>query len=258
MGYVRAPMEAHLFEEMARTEDHHWWFRGRRNIIEAVLRQHLPAASERRMLDVGCGTGGNLPLLQRFGQVVGLEGSSDALALCRRRLGPDFPLHQGHIPEDIPPGRFDVVTAFDVLEHIPDAVGALRGIRAALAPQGLLVLTVPAFGFLWSEHDTVHHHQRRYTVDLLTGQLSAAGLRLRWSSYFNSLLFPPIAAVRLLQRVLPKSRKNELRSDVETGGSGLANQVLEALFSAERHVVPRVSLPFGVSLIAVAEPDAGN
>lgn len=251
-------MEAHLFEEMARTEDHHWWFRGRRTIIEAVLRQHLPAASERRMLDVGCGTGGNIPLLQRFGQVVGLEGSADALALCRRRLGPDFPLHQGHIPQDIPQGRFDVVTAFDVLEHIPDAVGALAGIRAALATQGLLVLTVPAFGFLWSEHDTVHHHQRRYTVDMLSGQLSAAGLRLRWSSYFNSLLFPPIAAVRLLQRVLPKPRDTAPRSDVETGGSGLANQVLEAVFSAERHVVPRVSLPFGVSLIAVAAPDAGN
>lgn len=252
-------MEAHLFEEMARTEDHHWWFRGRRNIIEAVLRQHLPPVSQRRILDVGCGTGGNLPLLQRFGQVVGLEGSPDALALCRRRLGPDFPLHQGHIPQDIPPGRFDVVTAFDVLEHIPDAEGALRGIRSALAPGGLLVLTVPAFGFLWSEHDTVHHHQRRYTVDLLTAQLTAAGLRPRWSSYFNSLLFPPIAAVRLLQRVLPKSRDNAPRSDVEvTGGSGLTNQVLEAVFSAERHVVPRVSLPFGVSLIAVASAEAGN
>ncbi|QRK08173.1 class I SAM-dependent methyltransferase [Archangium violaceum] len=252
-------MEAHLFEEMARTEDHHWWFRGRRNIIEAVLRQHLPPASQRRILDVGCGTGGNLPLLQRFGQVVGLEGSPDALALCRRRLGLDFPLHQGHIPQDIPPGRFDVVTAFDVLEHIPDAEGALRGIRSALAPGGLLVLTVPAFGFLWSEHDTVHHHQRRYTVDLLTAQLTGAGLRPRWSSYFNSLLFPPIAVVRLLQRLLPRPRNGAPRSDVEvTDGSGLTNQVLEAVFSAERHVVPRVSLPFGVSLIAVASAEAGN
>src|SRR5690242_65421 len=187
-------MEGYLFEEMARTEEHHWWFRGRRDVIEAVLRRYLPPASHRRILDVGCGTGGNLPLLQRFGHVEGLEGSTDALALCRRRLGPDFPLHQG---------------------HIPDAVGALRGLRSALAPDGLLVLTVPAFGFLWSEHDEVHHHQRRYTVDMLTGQLSAAGLRPRWSSYFNSLLFPPIAAVRLLQRLVPRPRTNGLRSDVE-------------------------------------------
>jgi SAM-dependent methyltransferase len=252
-------MEAHLYEEMARTEDHHWWFRGRRNVIEAVLRQHLPAAPHRRILDVGCGTGGNIPLLQRFGQVEGLEGSPDALALCRKRLGPDFPLHQGLIPGDIPPGRFDVVTAFDVLEHIPDVVGALQGIRSALAPDGLLVLTVPAFDFLWSEHDEVHHHQRRYTQALLAQHLAAAGLRPRWSSYFNSLLFPPIAAVRLLQRLAPKRQKNTLHSDVEVArGSGLVNQVLESLFSSERHVVPRVSLPFGVSLMAVASPEPGN
>ncbi|MGZ3458418.1 MAG: hypothetical protein ACXU86_07910, partial [Archangium sp.] len=144
-------------------------------------------------------------------------------------------------------------------EHIPDVVGALRGIRSALAPGGRLVLTVPAFGFLWSEHDEVHHHQRRYTVDLLTRQLAEAGLRPRWSSYFNSLLFPPIAAVRLLQRLAPKRRGNALRSDVEVAhGPGLANQVLEAVFSSERYLVPRVSLPFGVSLMAVASPEAGG
>lgn len=250
-------MEAHLFEEMARTEDHHWWFRGRRGIIEAVLREHLPPVAARRILDVGCGTGGNLPLLQGFGQVEGLEASEQARALCQRRMGASFVLHAGAVPQDLPAGPFDVVTAFDVLEHIPDAElpGALRGIRDVLAPAGRLVLTVPAFRFLWSEHDEVHHHQRRYTVALLTEQLSAAGLRVRWVSYFNSVLFPPIAAVRLLQRVLPHGRKGEPRSDVETTrGSGLVNQVLEAVFSAERHVVPRHSLPFGVSLIAVAGP----
>jgi SAM-dependent methyltransferase len=249
-------MEAHLYEEMARIEDHHWWFRGRRNVIEVVLRQHLPPTPDRRILDVGCGTGGNIPLLQRFGQVEGLEASPDALALCRARLGPDFPLHQGHLPEAVPPGRYDVVTAFDVLEHIPDVVGALRGIRSVLGPEGRLVLTVPAHAFMWSQHDVVHHHQRRYSLELLTEHLSAAGLRLRWSSYFNSILFPAIAAVRLLERVVPMQRKNQLRSDINLGrGSGLANQVLEAVFSSERHVVPRVSLPFGVSLVAVASPE---
>ncbi len=247
-------MEAHLYEEMARVEEHHWWFRGRRAVILAVMQQHLEPRPARRILDVGCGTGGNLAALQQFGQVEGLDHSEEALRFCRERLGPDFPLHRGTLPEGLPPGRFDVVTAFDVLEHLSDPVCTLRAIRQTLEPNGTLVCAVPAFPFLWSTHDEVHHHQRRYTLALLRQQLAEAGLRIRWSSYFNSLLFPPIAAVRLLQRLGPKQQS--ARSDVETGGPTWANRLLETVFSAERFVVPRVSLPAGVSLLALASPES--
>jgi SAM-dependent methyltransferase len=248
-------MEAHLYEEMARVEDHHWWFRGRRNVILSVMQQHLAARPGLRILDVGCGTGGNLAALRQFGQVEGLDHSEEALEFCRKRLGPDFPLHRGQLPDGLPPGRFDVVTAFDVLEHIPDAVGALRAIRQALQPNGTLVCAVPAFQFLWSAHDELHHHQRRYTLSLLRQQMAEAGLRIHWSSYFNSLLFPPIAAVRVLQRLGPK---REARSDVETAGPVWANRLLEAVFSAERFLVPRLRLPVGVSLLALAAPESGS
>lgn len=249
-------MEAHLYEEMARVEEHHWWFRGRRAVILAVMRRHLEPRPSRRILDVGCGTGGNLAALRQFGQVEGLDHSEEALRYCRERLGPDFLLHRGALPEGLPPGRFDVVTALDVLEHLPDAVGALRALRQALEPTGVLVCAVPAFPFLWSAHDEVHHHQRRYTLALLRQQLAEAGLRLRWSSYFNSLLFPPIAAVRLWQRL--GTRRRAVRSDVEAGGPAWSNRLLEAVFSAERFLVPRFPLPAGVSLLALASPGDGG
>jgi SAM-dependent methyltransferase len=249
-------MEAHLYEEMARVEEHHWWFRGRRAVILAVMQQHLEPRPSRRILDVGCGTGGNLAALRQFGHVEGLDHSEEALRFCRARLGPDFPLHRGELPGGLPEGRFDVVTAFDVLEHLPDPVSTLRAICQVLEPDGTLVCAVPAFPFLWSAHDEVHHHQRRYTLSLLRQQLAEAGLCIRWSSYFNSLLFPPIAAVRLLQRLGPKQQS--ARSDVETGGPEWANRLLETVFSAERFVVPRFSLPAGVSLLVLASPEDGG
>ena len=245
-------MEAHLYEEMARVEDHHWWFRGRRAVIRSVLRQRLGAGSARRILDVGCGTGSMLPLLREFGSVEGLDGSAAALAYARARLGDGVRLHQGQLPGALPPGPFDVVTAFDVLEHLPQPVETLREVRAALAPGGRVVLAVPAFGFLWSHHDVVHHHLRRYTLPTLRAHVEAAGLRLTWHSYFNSVLFAPVAAVRVAQRLLP-TRGGPATSHLELGPRWL-NATLEALFSAEARVLPRVRLPFGVSLFAIAEP----
>jgi SAM-dependent methyltransferase len=194
-------------------------------------------------------------VLLDYGTVEGLEMSPTALELCRKQFGARVGLHQGALPGGIPErGAYGLVTAFDVLEHIPDSqlAPALDAIREALRPGGQFVCTVPAFQFLWSEHDEVHHHHRRYTRQLLTRQLSQAGLEVRWCSYFNTLLFPPIAAVRLLARALPRrEQKSHLGS-----GPGAVNALLSALFSAERHLVPRWSLPFGVSLVAVCQRSA--
>jgi SAM-dependent methyltransferase len=246
-------MDETLYHQFAHIEDDHWWFRGRRDIIRSLLRRWLPpppADQRRRILDVGCGTGAMLPLLQEFGDVEGLECSSDALDYCRSRVGDAVPLHQGLLPDGIPAGHcYDLVTAFDVIEHIPDEVEALRAMRQALQPGGTLLCTVPAFMFLWGPHDDINHHYRRYTRALLVKQLSRAGFKVRRVSYFNTLLFPPIAGVRLARRVIP-SRQNG-GSDFSVGPP-LANRVLTSLFAAERHVLPRAPLPFGVSLVAMA------
>jgi len=246
-------VEAVLYEDFDRLEDTHWWFSGRRAVVREVLLRKLPRRSGLEVLDVGCGTGGMLVMLRELGSVSGIDTSEAALRHARERLGPAVPLSAGALPDGLPAGQsYDLVTAFDVIEHIPDAPAALRAIRGALRPGGALACTVPAYQFLWSRHDDLNHHQRRYTRALLARHLEEGGFRMAWSSYFNTLLFPPIAAVRLARKLVPE-RGEAAASDLkETPGP--LNKVLEALFSAERLVVPRAPLPFGVSLIALAYP----
>lgn len=241
-------MDPQLYRDFGAHEDDHWWFAARRAIVRDFLEARLPPAAHRRILDVGCGTGGMLPLLAAFGEVSGLDASDEALAFAKTRAG-GARLLKGVLPAGLPPSeRFDLVTAFDVIEHIPEVIEALVNLRAALAPGGRLVVTVPAFMFLWSEHDVLNHHQRRYTEALLREQFQAAGLVMERSSYFNTWLFPPIAAVRLAQKLLPP----------RPGASDFSllpkvvNTALAVLFSSERFAVSRARLPVGVSIIAMA------
>jgi SAM-dependent methyltransferase len=244
-------VEPQLYEEMASLEDAHWWFRGRRDICRDALERHLPARRPLRLLDVGCGTGGNLPMLQQFGEVEGLELDPGAVARSRARLGDASRVHQGALPDGIPRAHpYDAVTALDVLEHLEDPEAALAAIARALVPGGVLLCTVPAFMFLWTEHDEVNHHHRRYRRALLSDQLRSAGFQVRHVSYFNSWLFPPIAALRLVRRLWPRPHAPAPAGDLAMPPRPL-NALLARLFASERHLVTSGSLPFGVSLLAV-------
>jgi SAM-dependent methyltransferase len=146
-------------------------------------------------------------------------------------------------------GAFDLVTALDVIEHIDDDVAALGELRRVLRPGGRLLVAVPAFTFLWGRQDEVSHHRRRYTRATLARALAQAGFAVVRESYFNTLLFPPIAAVRLGRRLL--RRPGRRQSDFELGPARL-NGLLGAVFGAEAALVARTDLPFGVSLLALA------
>lgn len=244
-------MDAQLYREFGQNEDTHWWFTARRAIVRDFLLAHLPRTQGLKVIDVGCGTGGMLPLLSEFGEVTGLDASDDALAFAQSRA-PGARLLKGDLPAGLPAGeKFDLITAFDVIEHIPDAVAALKVLRAALNPGGRLVVTVPAFGFLWSDHDVLNHHQRRYTDTLMREHLTGAGFTVERSSYFNTWLFPPIAAVRLVQKL--SGPKQGGASDFSVPGK-FVNRALELLFMSERFLVSRTRLPFGVSLLGIARP----
>jgi SAM-dependent methyltransferase len=242
-------MDAELYEQHAVLERDHWWFVARRAIIEAVLIRRLGGPAPRQILDVGCGTGGMLPMLSRFGAVRGIEGERLALERCHTSFG-QFDVRPGQVPDDVPTdGSFDVVTAFDVIEHIDDDDGALKSMGSAVRPGGTVVVTVPALSWLWSDHDVVNGHKRRYSRRRLADALERAGLDVVAVSYFNTVLLPIVVVARLAQHL--RRRPVAPHSDF-TMPAGWVNRVLTRLMVCERSVVARQGLPIGVSLIAVA------
>lgn len=222
----------------------HWYFRARLAVIRSVLRSVLPARPV-RLLEIGCGTGNMLSALSEFGEAVGLEANDTLLAVAQA-AGLDA--RKGALPDDLggTQGWAEIVLLLDVLEHLDDDVAGLRRARETLGEGGLLLVTVPAFGWLWSGHDIALGHRRRYTSAGLRRVVEAAGYRVERVSYFNTLLFPVIASLRLWKRWC-----GDDRHDLRRPGPA-ANAWLERLFALERHVVPTVALPFGVSLLLLA------
>jgi SAM-dependent methyltransferase len=233
---------------MIEHEDSHWWYRGRRRIVEDELEHvHLPAAA--RVLDAGCGSGRMLDALSRYGEVSGLDTNSDSVALARRRGYED--VHEG-IVERLPwaDETFDLITMLDVLEHTADDRMVLRELHRVSRPGGYLLVTVPAYQALWANHDVLNQHHRRYS----RGTLRASALSVGWSvqrmTFFNSLLLAPAAAVRFSQR-LRRQPPEEHRSDVEIGPEWLY-PVLELPLRAEARWLRRGrTLPAGLSLLAL-------
>jgi SAM-dependent methyltransferase len=243
-------VDSAVYEELASVEGTHWWFQARRRILRDVVGRYRPGtAGSAPIVDIGCGTGEMLDMLREFGPVTGLDSSPIAVGYCRGRFGDAVDVRLGRIPDDLPSGA-GLVTAFDVVEHLEDDAGALAAIRVSLAPGGRFICTVPAFAFLWSDHDVAHHHFRRYTRSMLRRRLEDAGFAVEQLTYFNTLLFPAVAAARLLQRLRPGPGGG---SDAGLP-SPAVNRVLLRLFSTERRILRLTSLPVGISLLAVCRP----
>lgn len=208
---------------------------------------------ERRLLDVGCGTGTMLIHLRRYGCTYGVDMDHEAVGFCRER-GLHTVAQATALDLPYEDGAFDLVTFLDVLEHIPDQDSALVEARRVIRPGGFLMVAVPAYRFLWGAQDEVSQHQRRYTAGQLKERIESAGLRVRRLTYFNTVLFPPIAALRLFRRAVPQARSTE--SDFNFPAPGPLNAVLGAVFGSESAIVARADLPFGVSVLCLAEKPA--
>lgn len=238
-------MERQAFERMAELDGLHWWYRARRRILEQVIRRFVRPPADARVLEIGCGTGHNLAMLGQFGRLEAVELDDQARALAEQRLGRPI------VDEALPGlattlrGPYDLIALLDVLEHVDDDRMALTSILGMLSPGGALLLTVPANPWMWTAHDAVHHHHRRYRKADLVARVTAAGYRIEMLSFFNTMLFPLIAAVRLAGKVTKRQDSDDQLP------SPMINRALDGVFGLERGLVGRVPMPFGVSLVAV-------
>jgi SAM-dependent methyltransferase len=244
-------MERSEYAVMAAVEDRHWWYGGMRAIAAALLDPVYGGRRDLRILDAGCGTGGNALFLRRYGAVVGIDLAAEAVALG----GPRLPgvLARGSVLE-IPfaDASFDLVTSFDVLYHraVADEAEALRETRRVLRPGGRLLIRLPAYEFLRSKHDRAVHTRRRYTAGQARALLRSHGFTVERCSYINSLLFPLPLAQRLIERALPALEQQE--SDLAMP-SPLVNEVLRWPLAAEAAWLARGrSFPVGLSVICLS------
>ncbi|ONF96727.1 class I SAM-dependent methyltransferase [Sphingomonas jeddahensis] len=241
-------MDRRVYDRMAEHDSTHWWYRARRDILADYLTREGKLPKQARILEIGCGTGHNLPMLARFGTVDAIEIDPAARGIASQRLGK--PVGEAPLPglPGVPDSHYDLIAVLDVVEHIEDDVAALRAMRVRLAPGGKILITVPAHQWMWSAHDVVNHHHRRYSKATLVKGIEAAGLRPRKLGYFNSLLFPLAAGARVAGRITGRDDSDD------TPPPRLVNKLFEGIFRLERHLVGRVPMPPGVSIVTLAEP----
>lgn len=245
-------MEMNEYQKMYNLEKTHGWFVGRReliiNLMEKIIRNE---DKQLKILDTGCGTGGNMEIFTLYGDVVGMDYSEDALKYTSLRGITN--VVQGDAER--PPFKnktFDIVCILDVLEHLENDKKTVKEIRRILRNNGYLIITLPAFKFLWGEHDVVNRHKRRYEKKMLLNLLNPNNFSIEKISYWNFTLFLPTALSRLLRKTI-KSKQKTKKSELYMLPN-LMNKILLLILHVENHLIMKgFYFPFGISIICVAK-----
>ncbi len=240
-------MDAEYYRQMAAQQQDHWWYRGRRSILQYLIRHYIAPEKSKLILEAGCGPGANLNMLKTFGDVWAFEPDTWAARHAADISGLD--VREGGLPAPMPfDGDFDLVCAFDVIEHIEDDHAAMRALYDKTKPGGYALFTVPAHQWLWSAHDDINHHKRRYSRAEFMRLLEGSGYGLKKISYYNCALFPAAALVRLI-----KNRLGTYDRPDTVMPPAFLNTLLFVIFAAEKFLLRFVNLPFGLSIIVVAQ-----
>lgn len=246
--------DASSFAFLFEMEQRHFWHTGRKKIILDVLRRNIANLTECRMLEIGCGNGNVLTFLEANG--IAIEGGDifiDALRFCRQRSNSTnlYLLDILSLPFR---DNFEIIGIFDVLEHIENDIDALSEINIALKAGGNLILTVPAYQWLWSPFDQGVGHKRRYSLKDITAKLESNGFVVKKISFYVSFLFPIIAAIRLITKALPvNNKKRKIENVLEANTIPVINNIFSALLKLEMLLMRYINLPFGSSLLVLAE-----
>ena len=245
-------MDKNYYKEYYYLEREHWWFRARGEILLSHLKRVTDRRQNIRILNIGAATGRSSELLMQLGDVTSVEFDKNCYEFSRDIV--QIPIVQGSILAlDFADNTFDLVCAFDVIEHVADDALAVSEMRRVCRKEGVMCVTVPAFMFLWSEHDVVNHHFRRYTSKILRGLFEGKD-EVIFHSFFNFWLFFPIALYRLLAKILPLKQKRseeQTASDFGVGKGGALNVLFYHIFKSENVFLKRrIRLPIGVSLLS--------
>ena len=229
------------FHEISKMEDTHWWYLARRSIIKSFLNKlYLKKNSE--ILEIGCGTGSNLKLLNEFGNVSILEPNKLALSFLNKKNLQIKNIKIGNCPKDINyKEKFDLVCLFDVLEHINEDKETIDKISRILNQNGYIFITVPAYNWLWSEHDERLMHKRRYSITKLKNILPN-DLKIKHLTHFNTFLFPLAILDRIIQKIFKTKNKSNFF---------LINFLFKIIFNFEKHFLKLLNFKFGLSILII-------
>lgn len=239
-------MDRVIYDRMAELDQSHWWYTARRRILAAVIAREIALPSDARILEIGCGTGHNVPMLRAFGAVDAVELDDDARGVASDRLG--MAVTKAALPalDGLAPGSYDLIALLDVIEHVEQDHDGLASIRERLRPGGKILITVPAHQWMWSAHDRLNHHYRRYSAKALRVLVEGAGLKVEKLSYFNSLLFPIAVAARFVGKLTGKDDTDDKLPPAPV------NRLFDRVFGFEAQLVGKVPMPPGLSLLVIA------